>query len=409
MEDDAKQMEAKLELLRRAMDEAERSSAKGPDGGRWRSGSTAKPLTKGYVKSVIEAARPKPRSLIGSQHRTPSATNTPGEVTPSGVWSQEASSFSQLLGGDSFIPRTVNRSGGSTITAASNLQAAMRQQNHEATEVETFLADLKLDRYVGLFMEHGFDCMDVVRDMEEHHMQTIGMAAGHILKLRKRIAELRPQPVPVPPATPPTDASASQRRVTFGATEKQAIPKAPTSVSTGGGATKLSHGAFDEEESAASFQEALRAWREGGKAKESNEDSASKAGGSFWARLGEAEVNLERCSTPLRPPSELASTETQHHPAPSEEKLCCYQCYKQFFAQYAIERQSPLCEEQGGGKKRLCSEACADAWLKATQLKAEAYQKRQQQIQKMKEMQQALEVSSETGEQVTEPLSVVSS
>lgn len=384
------------------MDEAERSSAKGPDGGRWRSGSTAKPLTKGYVKSVIEAARPKPRSLVGSQHRTPSATNS-----PSGSRSQEASSFSQLLGGDS-IPRTADRSGGSTITAASNLQAAMRQQNHEAAEVEAFLADLKLDRYVGLFMEHGFDCMDVLRDMEEHHMQSIGMAAGHILKLRKRISELRPQPVPVPPAASPTDASASQRRVTFGATEKQAIPKAPTAVSTGGGPTKLSDGAFDEEESAASFQEALRAWREGGKAKESNEDSASKAGGSFWARLGEAEVNLERCSTPLRPPSELATTETQHHPAPSEEKLCCYQCYKQFFAQYAIERQSPLPEEQGGGKKRLCSEACADAWLKAMQLKAEAYQKRQQQIQKMKEMQQALEVSSETSEKVTEPVSVSS-
>lgn len=34
--------------------------------------------------------------------------------------------------------------------------------------------------------------MDVVKEMEEAHMKEIGMAAGHILKLRKRLAEMKP-------------------------------------------------------------------------------------------------------------------------------------------------------------------------------------------------------------------------
>ncbi|CAK0825731.1 unnamed protein product [Prorocentrum cordatum] len=44
----------------------------------------------------------------------------------------------------------------------------------EAAEVEAFLASSGLDRYLGPFLEHGFDCMDVVRDMEESHMRDVG-------------------------------------------------------------------------------------------------------------------------------------------------------------------------------------------------------------------------------------------
>ncbi|CAE7934949.1 unnamed protein product, partial [Symbiodinium necroappetens] len=83
--------------------------------------------------------------------------------------------------------------------------------------------------------------------------------------------------------------------------------------------------------------------------------AAPKAFGSFWSSLGDSEVNLERASTPVKPPAETISTETQGSASPNEEKLCCYQCFKQFYARYAVEREVPT--EFGGGCKRLCSEA----------------------------------------------------
>jgi len=59
--------------------------------------------------------------------------------------------------------------------AAASLQAAVSQQEDESVEVESFLAGLSLDRYTGLFLEHGFDCMEVVSEMTEEHMREIGM------------------------------------------------------------------------------------------------------------------------------------------------------------------------------------------------------------------------------------------
>lgn len=117
-------------------------------------------------------------------------------------------------------------------------------------------------------MENGFDCMEVVQEMQESHMKEIGMAAGHILKLRKRIAELSPQPsegklvalTEVQRREGPPGAG-TERRVSFGSSELKEAPKAATCQQQG--STLLDGGAFDEAESAASFQEALRAWREG--------------------------------------------------------------------------------------------------------------------------------------------------
>ena len=51
----------------------------------------------------------------------------------------------------------------STKKAANNLQNALQKQTNDGLEVESFLAGLGLDRYVSLFMEHGFDCLEVVK------------------------------------------------------------------------------------------------------------------------------------------------------------------------------------------------------------------------------------------------------
>jgi len=187
----------------------------------------------------------------------------------------------------------------------------------------------------------------------------------------------------------PASSLNSAKKVTFGAEKVAAEPSFQKKVEEG--TTSLLEGQFDEEESAASFQEALKAWRGGAAALPEGKAEPrppAKAVGSFWSSLGESEVNLERASTPLQPPAESTSTETQGNASPSAEKLCCYQCFKQFYSQFAVECECPA--EAGGGFKRLCSQACADAWAAAMRAKAEASQQRQIKLEQMREMERAL-------------------
>lgn len=358
-------MEAKLELLRRTMDVAEKSGVSSADG-RWKSASSSKPLTKGYVKSVLEA----PKSKKAVERRPEKEAKTPtDEATPV---------MSQLLASPEQSPEDKAAKVSAALGgAASNLQAALQHQDRDALEVEAFLCSLKLERYMSLFMEHGFDCMDVVKEMEEQHMQQLGMAAGHVLKLRKRLTEMKP-----------AKRVELGRKVSFTSQAAQeASPQKQEAMPGEGQGTSVSNlleGHFSEEDSAASFQEALMAWRQGNKAPEVTAPD-SKAG-SFWASLGDHDVNLERASTPAKLPVESQGAGTADA-GPVEERLCCYQCFKQFYAQYAVERADP----SGASPKRLCSEVCGDAWASSMQAKMEALKERQQQLQQMQEMQRSLD------------------
>eukprot|EP00927_Polykrikos_kofoidii_P010356 TRINITY_DN14372_c0_g1_i1.p1 TRINITY_DN14372_c0_g1~~TRINITY_DN14372_c0_g1_i1.p1 ORF type:complete len:487 (-),score=91.04 TRINITY_DN14372_c0_g1_i1:140-1411(-) len=391
------------------MDATEGST--GTETGRWKSGSAQKPITRGYVKEVLQAPT-RIKKSTGGQRRPASETTTVGGANVEA----EKCAVGDLLstGGASLSDCPPTR-------AAANLQAALQQQSRESTDVEVFLAELKLDRYVGLFVEHGFDCMEVVQEMEESHMREIGMATGHILKLRKHLSELNGTAAPSGSAPAPklcaggagVDASATSRRVSFGSTEtREAKPTASSSGTTSEG---LASGTFNEEESAASFQEALRAWRTGSRSETSDSpggsqavkpssssvgESSQKASSfSFWSSVGDSEMDLERARTPLNEvPTELCLTGTQVARVPEEqdraaalgeEKLSCYHCYKQFYARHAVERQSPLPD---GAVRRLCSEACAEKWKAAMELKLEASRKRQEAVERMKDMQRAAEV-----------------
>jgi len=394
MEEDARRMEAKLEILRRTVDPTEPTKTR--EAGRWRSGAQSKPLTKGYVRSVLEApprTSGKPRS--GTQPK--------------------ASSIGRAIEADTG-PLVQAAVSSSPSRAAANLQVAVAQQSNEFLEVEAFLAGLNLDRYVSIFMENGFDCMEVVQEMQENHMKDIGMAAGHILKLRKRLAELSPQPsegklassMEVQRRHCPVS-TGTERRVSFGGSESKEASKAATSLP--GGGTLLNGGAFDEAESAASFQEALRAWREGctddsvrepagrvegrGAANVSLHDSGRISPGSFWSNLGTGEMDLSHVTTPVptaKPSTaQPAQAEVQRSPVAGEEKVCCYQCFKQLYAKYAILRDYEAPDL--GGKmvaRRLCSESCAERLDQANQVKAEAQKKRQETLEKLQQMEQGL-------------------
>ena len=76
----------------------------------------------------------------------------------------------------------------SAIADVAQLGLTRTQDEHE---VESFWRGLKLDRYISGFSENSFDRMDVVMDMKVIHMQEIGMAAGHILKLLKGLSVLQ--------------------------------------------------------------------------------------------------------------------------------------------------------------------------------------------------------------------------
>uniref|UniRef100_A0A7S4SPJ3 SAM domain-containing protein n=1 Tax=Alexandrium monilatum TaxID=311494 RepID=A0A7S4SPJ3_9DINO len=419
MEEEARRMEAKLEMLRRTMDVAEPAkSCSGAE--RWRSGAASKPLTKGYVKGVLEA-KPSGKGRAGSQQRSPSAGRSEdrsfedaareggaggisGRASP--AQPPQQGRVGELLGSgqDRSTPATVS----SSSRAAANLQAHMQQQSNDSLEVEAFLGSLKLDRYVSLFVEHGFDCMEVVQEMQESHMKDMGMAPGHILKLRKKLAELSPQPAAQQPPAPDAPAPGAEvtrapaaRQVSFGGTE-EVRPTSGTGTAAAGGS--LLDGRFSEDDSAASFQEALRAWREGrdatgpaaSRASGSSAGTASSpkaAPGSFWSSLGDCEMDLVRVSTPVRAPTEPSptETETQHGLNGGDEKLCCYQCFKQFYARYAVERESTLPDAGGNKVKKLCSEACAQKWVEVMEAKEEALRKRQEKLDKIQEMQRAFE------------------
>lgn len=376
MEEEARKMEAKLEVLRRTMDAADPVKVQGAEG-RWRNGAASKPLTRNYVKTVLETPF-KPPQL--------KAKPTLAPLEESGT--KKEAPLQATLGAVTSPTSPVGR-------AACNLQAALQHQSEEAMEVDSFLSGLKLERYVSLFLEQGFDCMEVVKEMNESHMRDIGMAAGHILKLRKRLAELNPPAAPVSPAShassrspssTPAPLATSQRQVTIGGVE----------VRQHQSQSRHRDDEFNEEESAASFQEALRAWREGkdaGAKEQAKENKApNKAPGSFWSSIGDGEVDLVRCSTPsnaMADAKSAAGTDALMDPAPGDDKLCCYQCYKQFYARFAVERISPL-PSDAGGLKRLCSEACADRWHSAATTKAEAMQKRQEQLEQLSEFRRHL-------------------
>jgi len=436
MEDETKLMQAKLELLKSSLDTATAEASKGgSNGARWGNGVANKPLTRGYVKGVLDLSK-TPAAAGGVKPRPPqgSARSNGGGGTPASQMGDAPLSalLTAPLGAPppscspSASPPPMREPQSSSLMssssspseaksqAASNLQAAMCQQNEDAREVEDFLSGLKLERYCNVFFDQGLDSMDIVLEMQECHMREVGMAVGHILKLQKGIADRKPAPSPAAAAaSAPSSmvgggaAQGTQRRVSFTANAEEVhIPQAgaatssPSNQSAQQASQSLAEGAFDEAESAASFQEALKAWREGRSAP-SAPSSSPKAPGSFWSKLGESDVNLERCSTPVIAPKESSSNDTQTQQsqrdlAPSEEKLCCYNCYKQFWKQFAVERSftSDLSTTPGlppaTDRKLLCSEACGDQWLGGMEKKAEARRKRLEQMEALKEAERTL-------------------
>lgn len=57
---------------------------------------------------------------------------------------------------------------------------------------------------------------------------------------------------------------------------------------------------------------------------------------------------------------------------PGGEKACCYECFKQFYQDYAVTRE----DSRTGGTKRFCSDACAGGF----DTKIQAHEERRRQL-----------------------------
>lgn len=141
---------------------------------------------------------------------------------------------------------------------------------------------MKLEKYSDQFIDNGVEDLETVLELNEKHLEQMGVPLGHKLKIMKKIKDYRKennldQPVQVeskpyqkqdleelpPPAQQPSNL-------------KPADPWTTTANTADTNPENLKEGQFDEQQSHNEFLEALNAWRNAGKEPEkANKDKKS--------------------------------------------------------------------------------------------------------------------------------------
>lgn len=57
--------------------------------------------------------------------------------------------------------------------------------------MEEFLGSMQLQKYVSTFAENGVEDMETILELDEKHLELMGLPLGHKLKVMKRIKDLR--------------------------------------------------------------------------------------------------------------------------------------------------------------------------------------------------------------------------
>mmetsp|Transcript_22843 Transcript_22843/g.57757 ORF Transcript_22843/g.57757 Transcript_22843/m.57757 type:complete len:817 (-) Transcript_22843:334-2784(-) len=345
LEQESAHMEKKLALLRDMIQleekqQEKKKSQREAQGASWKSASTARPLRRGYIDDVSTSRKKGVTSTrngsggVGAPTNTALATATKAAAAASSTIKGAASAekenplasfvaglYGQQEVADALSPSKPTKSAGAAngtstakpsyspkagsaaapdngaatssttpSVASSNLAAALQKQKSDLAEVGEVLARLGLTKYADAFEENGFDSKDVILEMNEDHMQELGMAMGHRIKLRKWIEKHQEEAAAQLPA-----ATSSSRKVVVVAGEQSEALKGRSSGSStssggGGGILKKSmparlrdeversksttviglgtsggsllDGEYDEAAQAASFKEAVAAWRQ---------------------------------------------------------------------------------------------------------------------------------------------------
>eukprot|EP00826_Nyctotherus_ovalis_P011563 TRINITY_DN13003_c0_g2_i2.p1 TRINITY_DN13003_c0_g2~~TRINITY_DN13003_c0_g2_i2.p1 ORF type:complete len:194 (+),score=53.15 TRINITY_DN13003_c0_g2_i2:134-715(+) len=70
------------------------------------------------------------------------------------------------------------------------------EETRKCPEVETFLEEIGMQKYLGVFVNNGFEDLEAILELRDEDFTTLGLPLGHKLKILKRIKELRPEVKP---------------------------------------------------------------------------------------------------------------------------------------------------------------------------------------------------------------------
>jgi hypothetical protein len=57
--------------------------------------------------------------------------------------------------------------------------------------VKDFLESIKLDKYVEKFIQNGLEDQETILELNDEHIESMGIPLGHKLKILKKIKEVR--------------------------------------------------------------------------------------------------------------------------------------------------------------------------------------------------------------------------
>ena len=72
--------------------------------------------------------------------------------------------------------------------------SAIQKQNTEEekeSEVQDFLGTVKLDKYADKFIDNGVEDLETILELQDKHLEQMGVPLGHKLKILKRIKDMR--------------------------------------------------------------------------------------------------------------------------------------------------------------------------------------------------------------------------
>ncbi|CAJ1375010.1 unnamed protein product [Effrenium voratum] len=83
-----------------------------------------------------------------------------------------------------------SRPGTGPLRPIGNSSAGPARRRGLENPVTVFMREIGLPQYAEALRDNGFDDMETLMGIEEEHMRDIGMAVGHIVKLKRRLQEL---------------------------------------------------------------------------------------------------------------------------------------------------------------------------------------------------------------------------
>ncbi len=281
---------------------------------------------------------------------------------------------------------------------ADSKSATQASTQGDFPEIDDFLGSINLQKYKERFIDNGIEDLETVLELNDQHLDAIGIPLGYKLKIIKRIKTLRQEKGMTVPESRQgqrqhADNVATEARQVTNADyselpppskeipQKSALKNRTESVSQANNDyNQLAEGTFDEAQSHQSFLEALNAWRgvkptteddKGQKQVRFEGQSANQGKKNFLANIDTKENNW---NVNCLPSFQDGSTKTDEHIADlrfSQQKDSCWQCYKLF-----PKAQNVPCQFVKDKVRifrltlfqKFCSQGCLDTFEKANVL-----------------------------------------